>query len=232
MNSSNLESIFRALTIRGWCFIPQELARDPFDIFNVLGPILSLPEGVAYRDLIPYDDNIAPAGSMSAGSMSAKTGTDAQPMHTDAAYNPLPPRYIALQCLEPGEEVCPTDVWAVDLARLTEERPEILTKPNWVARGGGRGPFYCSVMDVQCGEVRLRFDPFCMHAISNASHTINQARQVLCHYLQKFSIEWEKGSLLIIDNWRCLHARGSGADRAPSRRLRRWSIGVSYGLVF
>lgn len=45
-----------------------------------------------------------------------------------------------------------------------------------------------------------------------------------------FSFEWEDGALLIIDNWRRLHARGLGAESAESRRLRRWNIGENYGL--
>ena len=84
-------------------------------------------------------------------------------MHTDAAYYPLPPRYIALQCLEPGEATCPTHIWTVDLGTAgLRTAGEILTKSDWIAKGFGYAPFYCSIMDEYHGFFRLRFDPLCM----------------------------------------------------------------------
>jgi hypothetical protein len=72
--------------------------------------------------------------------MSAATGTDAQPMHTDGAYYHVPPRYIGLQCIELGKADCPTLVWALDLGLLQREGPSVLTGPDWVARGGEHVP--------------------------------------------------------------------------------------------
>lgn len=225
MCSPRTELTLCELSARGWCYIPAP-ANEPEDILAALGPILSLRSGSSYHDLIPYDKESAPPFSMS-----ATIGTDAQPMHTDAAYYPLPPRYVALQCLETGKTPCPTHVWTADLARLRIERPQILTKPIWVAQGGSAPAFYCSVMEIQFGEIRLRFDAFCMRAVAGGSQTVAEAQQVLNSYLQPFTVDWTQGALLIIDNWRCLHARGNGGDRARSRRLRRWYLGVDHGLV-
>jgi len=70
-----------------------------------------------------------------------------------------------------------------------------------------------------------------MRPIDGRIQTVDEISQALDNYSQRFSFEWDLGSMLIVDNWRCLHARGRGGDKAPSRRLRRWSIGVDYGLV-
>jgi hypothetical protein len=222
-----LESTPRDLESNGWCFIPPALATAPADILAALGPLLPFRRnGSIHHDLKPYRRDLAPRASMS-----AITGTDEQPMHTDAAYYPRPPRYIALQCIEPGEAPCPTHVWILDVGSLRRDRPAILAEPNWIAHGGGHTPFYCAMMDVQRGEVRVRFDPLSMRPRSGANQTVAEAEESLGRYTRRVDFHWKRGSLLIIDNWRCLHARGKGADKAPSRCLRRWSIGVGDGLV-
>jgi alpha-ketoglutarate-dependent taurine dioxygenase len=213
--------------LEGWCAIPSVPAMTATGILATLSPLLS--SGVTHvyhHDLKPYDKHSAPRGSMS-----ATTGTDAQPMHTDGAYCHLPPRFIALQCLEPGEAHCPTDVWSLDLARLRGDSSIALTRPVWVSRGGGRTPFYCSVLEVQGGTARVRFDRLCMRPLHGANHAVDEVQEVLERCSQQVEMRWARGSLLIIDNWRCLHARGEGAAQAPSRRMRRWTIGASDGLV-
>jgi hypothetical protein len=220
------QSVAMSLELKasGWWFIPPALATAPTDILSGLGRLVPSRDGALYRDLVPYTRASAPHSSMS-----ARTGTDAQPMHTDTAYDPHPPRYIAFQCLEPGEASCLTHIWALDADRLKRDRPSLLTRINWVAHGGRRSPFYCSIMDVQQEEIRIRFDPFCMRSIHGSIG--DEALLALDRYSQHFSFAWERGAMLVVDNWRCLHARGRGGDGAPSRRLRRWRVGVDHGLV-
>jgi len=219
--------LLRRLLSNGWCVMPPGLAIAPMDFLSTLGPLLLSHATRTYHyDLRPCDKDSAPPASMS-----AITGTDAQPMHTDGAYYHLPPHFIALQCLEPGEAECPTHVWALDLTRLRRDGPTNLTKPDWVSRGDGHAPFYCPILEAQRGTLRIRFDPLCMRPVHRASNTADEVRKALKSCCQQVEIEWERGSLLIIDNWRCLHARGEGASQARSRRLRRWMIGVNHGLV-
>ena len=209
------------LDTNGWCLIPPVAAITIADVLSPLGPISS-----GQCDLKPYSRESAPRGSMS-----SVVGTDKQPMHTDAAYRPQPPRYIALQCVDPGEAPCPTHVWTLNLGPLSKDRPDILTKTTWIAHGQGHVPFYCSIMDTLGGRVRVRFDPLCMRPMSGANKTIAEAQEFLDFYSKRIDFDWDRGALLIIDNWRCLHARGNGASGAPSRRLRRWTIGARNGLV-
>lgn len=214
------------LKVNGWWFIPPALATTPIDILSNLGSLIPSRKRLPYLDLVPYKKASAPHASMS-----AKTGEGEQPRHTDAAFCPTPPRYVAFQCLEPGESSCPTRVWALDLDRLRKDRPPALTRISWAAHGGRRPAFYCAVMDVRQLEVRIRFDPLCMRPIDGRIETVDEVSQALDSYSRAFSFEWKLGSMLIVDNWRCLHARGIGGDKAPSRKLRRWSIGADHGLV-
>jgi hypothetical protein len=226
MNSNEAAAIPAELGTNGWMFIPADLVTRPSDIFSPLGRPIPSRNGGLYHDLAPYTKAAAPRASTS-----ASTGTDRQPMHTDAAFDPSPPRYIVFQCLDPGEASCPTQVWSLDVERLERDRPPILTRTDWVSHGGGLRPFYCSIMDVRHGGIRIRFDSLCMRHIRGRNRAANEAEEVLGSYSAFFSFEWKRGSMLIVDNWRCLHARGKGGEQAPSRRLRRWSIGVEHGLV-
>jgi len=217
----------RRLLLDGWCLLAPRSTMTIDDVLAVLGPLASSRSiRIHCCDLRPYDKDSAPPASMS-----ATTGTNAQPLHTDGAYCHVPPRYVALQCLEPGEARCPTLLCTLDLRMLEGERSALLTRPVWVSQGGGLARFYCPVLDRYGETLRVRFDPLCMRTRPAASHAADEVRAALERCAQEIEIEWVRGSLLLIDNWRCLHARGEGAAEAPSRRLRRWVIGANDGLV-
>lgn len=210
----------------GWCLMLPPLLKAPAEFLPSLGELtVQVRDGSNCHDLVPHTRESAPRASMS-----SFTGTDKQPMHTDGAYSPTPPRYIALECVNVGETSCPTDVWEIDLPRLKRECCSILTKTMWVFSALGRVPFYSSVVEISTNDIRVRFDQFCMSTAPDNYQSIADVETLLKNYARHISIEWEPGALLIIDNWHCLHARGSGADGAPSRRLRRWSIGAANGL--
>jgi alpha-ketoglutarate-dependent taurine dioxygenase len=213
----------RQLSLSGWYKTPSRFGGVPTDILRTLGPpFRSHPSNTHHHDLRPYDKHLAPSGSMS-----ATIGTDAQPMRTDGAFHHLPPRYIALQCIEPGEAYCQTHVWAVDTQKLLRESRATVTRPRWVSPGGVSRTFYSPILEIQSGKIRIRFDPLCMRPLRGTTDDLHEVRKTLEDCSQQFEVGWEPGDLLIIDNWRCLHGRGLGADQARSRRLRRWMIGTN-----
>ena len=215
------------LSTNGWCLAPSGSSPDPTQVLKTLGPLFFLnPTGAAHHDLRPYNK-----ASARPGSMSATIGTDAQPMHTDGAHSHLTPHYLALYCLDAGEASCPTKTWSLDLGRLQREASGLLAKTQWISCDGRSEPFYCPILDVYLGSARIRFDPFCMRPLSKTNITMDEVRALLESCSRKTEHEWKTGDLLIIDNWRCLHARGFGAAWSPSRRLRRWIIGGNCGLV-
>lgn len=220
-------SAYDALYDDGWALIHPSHIDDLYSLLRPLGEIVPTNiEQAEFRDLVPYSRSAAPARSMS-----SFVGTDEQPMHTDRAHVPTPPRYLALQCLERGEASCPTYVWALDSDRILTERPQILTSPAWVFDDGVNAPFYSAIVESSGQRIRARFDPFCMRAASFSENTLPEAANSLSCYTRHSIVEWETGSLLLINNWACLHARGPGGAHAPSRRLRRWYIGGKHGLA-
>jgi alpha-ketoglutarate-dependent taurine dioxygenase len=178
-----------------------------------------------FQELIPTSRSAARPGSLS-----SFTGAGAQPMHTDAAYLASPPRYIVFECIDPGEVPCRTETWVTNQTRLLQERPSLLADPKWVFQGAGQSQFYSPVLDTVLGIARIRFDSCCMSASSENEIGLSEVSKLLASYTRQVSFDWTRRAFLIIDNWRCMHARGVGGESAPSRRLRRWYLGVQNGL--
>jgi alpha-ketoglutarate-dependent taurine dioxygenase len=215
-----------ALSRYGWFMSIPGNPQDAVELIRTLGPILANQRGNGvHQDLIPYTKSSAPQNSMS-----SFIGTGEQPMHTDRAHSSNPPRYVALYCLEPGDIPCSTYIWRPDCDRLLRDRPRPLTSPQWVFRDGDRAAFYAPVLKVHSDAIKLRFDPCCMRPASFCDRTTAAAETLLREYTQQLTINWQRGSLLILDNWRCLHARAALNEDGLSRRLRRWYIGESNGV--
>lgn len=91
-----------------------------------LGTPIKQKGDASFNDLIPYSRENAPAGSLS-----SITGFDEQPMHTDSAFDPNPPRILVLWCVHPGESRCPTKVGLVDHVGMRLRYP-LMEKTHWV----------------------------------------------------------------------------------------------------
>lgn len=227
MNSELRGAVFRKLRESGWAWISNTTEIDLDKLANELGTVTSSRSGGERSKILqPYTTGTAPENSMS-----SIIGTNRQPMHTDCAYFPLPPRYLILRCVSPGESECPTFVWVVDWNRINARRCAEMFRPGWVVRGGGyRKPFYVSVVNHSWnGEQFMRFDPCCM--TPPQSGDVMAVTRALEADSCSYEFKWQPGSILIVDNWRCLHARGAGSDLAPGRRLERWLIGGGHGVV-
>jgi len=214
---------------RGWAWLPTGLDIEVDKLARAIGPAIP-PRLVGRRDykiVRPYSSDEAPRNSMS-----ARTGTGPQPMHTDSAYIPLPPRYVMLSCLSPGESECPTRLWSLDRKTPFINGRSPLTRPGWVVRGGGHlCPFYSQVLNRNWkGQWFIRFDPCCMVPPYANEDEVEAVRLELEAMSVFHEFTWFRGSILILDNWRCLHGRGDGAEHAPGRRLVRFLIGEEHGM--
>ena len=184
--------------------------------------------GKSRKLLVPYSLDTAPRYSMS-----AVTGEGAQPMHTDCAHFLLPPPYVMLRCKSPGEAQCSTRLWILEPDALLASRHKALLRPGWITRGRGPCPaFYTQVLNrSRNGQPFLRFDPCCMTPPYSDDAQIEEVTRALEGLSFPREFTWQRDSVLVIDNWRCLHGRGVGAEHAPGRRLERWLIGGSDGVV-
>jgi hypothetical protein len=214
-------NIHQRLNAEGWAQISA--ADLSTTLIEASGALVPSRLGETCGDILrPYHQAEAPLTTMS-----ATTGLAAQPMHTDCAYYPRPPRYVILECQQEGENPCPTLLWLLDWNRLINDCPQALTSPGWTVRGGHHRPFYCRVLSPEYGDGGLiRYDPICMKPPRGQENQLASARDVLIAYSTRREFFWSPGVALVIDNWRVLHGRGEGAAHSPSRRLKRWYIGA------
>lgn len=152
-------------------------------------------------------------------SLSRVHGIGLFPLHTDGAHWEIPPRYILLssvgQDTRRGTSVI--DGRAV-LSRMTSDEVGLVRRGVVVTRSGRRSQLVSIVNE----RGFLRFDRGCMIP---ASLSGRDSMRIMSNMLDKeivTRVGWEKSSILIIDNWRCVHGRepapvGGDDDRSLLR---------------
>lgn len=170
----------------------------------------------------PLVDELRPTARAAANprSLSAEHGEQAFPFHTDAAYQRIPPRYVLLRIVRGEDSARPTLL--LDFAQLSieEEEMQLLRREVWTVFGA-RSRFFSPLINevLVPGHTVLRFDPSCMHP---ATDGFGVGRSVLDRAIgvsDPVQIRWEKGGLIVIDNWRMLHARPPEPAHGDSNRV-------------
>jgi len=192
----------------GWL---ERGCREGADIMRIAQ---QLGRPVPSRRNAPLIDRLMPTRQEDAHprSLSAVYGVGEFPFHTDAAYVPVPPRFMLLHLVE-GTSDRPTLLHDVYLFPFTEEEKRIMSREVWLVNGG-RGRFLTSLINdtLMPGFTIVRHDRGCMKP---AYQTFGQSSLILEGYCRKtdpLTISWTRELVLILDNWRMLHARGRSSD--------------------
>jgi len=152
--------------------------------------------------------------------LSSRYGLSAFPYHTETAYRRKPIRYLMLYCQNPGSGGRSTqlvDFFDLPFTRI-EER--ILSSEVWKVVQI-QTPFLTTIFKP---ESFLRFDMACMvPAMTGCSEAANIIHERLSTF-QAINIAWETNDLLIVDNFRMLHARGQAEKPDTNRILKRLII--------
>jgi len=150
-------------------------------------------------------------------SLSAQYGLAELPFHVELSHRPRPCRYLIMGCLEPGRPSAVTKLLDWRALELTSNELNLLeTAPVFVR--SGRQSFYSTILSR--GHEFLRYDPGCIEAVDSRGES---ALALMKRHIASWSSaahEWQRGSILIIDNWRLLHSRGAVSARSE-RRLAR-----------
>jgi hypothetical protein len=149
--------------------------------------------------------------------LSAQYGLNALPFHVELSHRQLPCRYFLLGCIDPGSPGAPTMLLDWRNLGLSSEEFSLLESAPIVVRTGRRS-FYSTVLSPD--RTFLRYDPGCIEAVDERGRTaLKLLRDRLARAAPNIH-EWQRGEMLIVDNWRMLHARGP-SEESSSRRLTR-----------
>lgn len=191
----------------------ESLQRAMLEIGAVLGKPTRGRSNEIVEHLTPKTREMAKRASLS-----KNFGLEKLPFHVDMSHWTIPAKYIILGCLREGLSNVPTlllDYHHVDF-RETELK---LLQYGLFFVNSGRDSFYASITSIN--RMFIRFDPGCMEpvtpeAVSAIDLFSHQRVSHLAH-----AIHWQAGDIVIIDNWRTLHARCAAHSPDEGRTLLR-----------
>jgi len=208
----------KELNEKGWFQTRISNADDLFDVLieyaNELGnPIKGRKSSGIVQKLVPVSKESAYPNSLS-----YKYETEAFPLHVDTAHWIKPCRYLILGCMDEGASMRPTTLLDFNSLEITKEEKDELYNAPFIIRNG-RSSFYGNILAKN--REFIRYDSGCMISANNSSSQI--ADLFSSERVRKLLTEvfWEKGMVLVIDNWRILHGRGKPMKNGRDRELYR-----------
>lgn len=200
------------LEVRGWAIIDFPPTSSLLELADGVGvPRVARPGGAQIDRLRPRSKSEAEPNSLS-----SLHGLGAFPLHTDGAHCRVPPRFIMLRLAGIAASSTPTLVLDLHYA-VTDLRQEMKTAV-WLVNAGRRR-FYTTTFSSLKGHNVFRLDQGCMRP---ASPTAQRLAPRLRHRLRAAAadrIEWPAGQVLVLDNWRVAHGRGTVAESDASCRV-------------
>lgn len=215
----HLDLIHSQLAATGYSTVDLNCLEEALTLATHFGEITAdarNPE--LYRQIRPQPFEIA-----NPNTLSSRYGMGRFPFHTDAAHWKVPPEYIFLFCEAPGSGSRPTAVidtygWSIDASTL-----QGLTSAVW--KVGHQRPRLCTVGFDLHGQWNIRYDEACMQPMSAQARALQVKLQEVIETASPKIIEWVYGRLLIMNNRRVLHARGTTSKNDPDRVLVRILVG-------
>ncbi len=201
----------------GWSIVEGITSTSEFvDLANSLGEVLQGPNGDRVKTLKVMNSSEAPKGTFS-----ETYGIGSFPYHTDTAFYEVPVRLVALRAIS-GDFRRPTHVLGFPdfLKGALGKSDRNVADSTWIL-STGTSTRYCRMGFRINGELGYRFDPNCMKAAGRTTQMIEAPLRAAAHRLQPQCVDWTPGRVVIIDNWKCLHARGVPPADERERVLER-----------
>lgn len=208
-------SIREEIASRGYAFIQAHgLAMNTIAVAAALGQPLTPWKGGLVQELVPRA-NATP------NTYSGIYGLDRFPFHTDLAHWRVPPRYLMLRCIKGYAEV-PTllvDGHALIATDLVDMLTRAIFKPRRPIDGAITLLRLCEATDA---GYRLRWDEVFLKPASKIGEIVDQRIRDYLAHSDPISISLsEPADMLLIDNWRMLHARSPISVDQQDRKIER-----------
>ncbi len=216
-------SLKQLVAEHGYTLIPRHRPElGTVDAVSLLGAVLTLEGFSAVQELRPHAVSAAPPNTYS-----GNFGTGEFPMHTDLAHWAVPPRYLALRCIEGAREVATGvvdgNVMIGDLGDTLLRRT--LVQPRRPLRNGKQLLRLLDHLDGYDATV-LRWDSiFLRPATEGSEKAYSQVSKYIDSMVVKDAVLLHRGDTLIVDNWRMIHRRSPVPASAANRHIDRVYVG-------
>ncbi len=212
-----------SLGTRGWVSFKVSVPRESDLPERLLALAASLGTPALTRSCGSLCDTLLPtmADAAKPRSLSKLHALGEFPLHIDTAHWLTPCRYVMLACASPGSGSRPTLLMDARKIPLSKNEVSLLHSAPFRVTNG-RNSFFSTIL----AQARpfVRFDPGCMTATTPDGV---EALDVLSrHNWPDYvdHVQWDSGTVLIMDNWRILHGRGLTERPDSNRKLFRISI--------
>lgn len=202
-------SFWDSLTRSGWACADQSGAPDYAELDTHFARRFGVRRIGAKRVLSPLLEDEAPSHSLS-----GRFGLGAQPLHTDCATWPAPPRYLTLYGLVEANQAVYTYVQEFEEVEL---KGCDLQSQVWGFRIPGFRGIYGTIVCSSFRGSSIRFDPTVMFPKAQ----LPEVSSLLSSIGRIRAFDLAAKNWIVIDNWRCLHGRGDVAEASKARRLER-----------
>ncbi len=196
-------------------FKPELSSIDAFETFGKIDSVEGLN---SIQALIPRE-----ISSTTPNTYSGNFGMSEFPLHTDLAHWAVPPRYLALRCLN-GTSTVATHLY--DGTELIsrfgmESLCMALVKPRRPMQNGQQLLRLLERSDIR-DIYRIRWDClFLKPASATAEELLHRMKIFISNVNPVEVVLLNRGDTLIIDNWRCLHGRSSALGGELARHIDR-----------
>lgn len=190
------------------------LGEDTASVASALGKTLEPWPGRLVQELTPR-------ATATPNTYSGIYGHGCFPFHTDLAHWRLPPRYLLLRCVTGYADV-PTlllDGHALFKAVTLDILTRAIFKPR---RPRDRALMLIRLCEPLGGGYCFRWDEVFLKPASKVAEIANQRLREQLRISQPLSMALVKtGDILLIDNWRMLHARSPIPEGCEDRKIER-----------
>jgi alpha-ketoglutarate-dependent taurine dioxygenase len=151
-------------------------------------------------------------------SLSSRYGVLPFPPHTDFSTEVIPPKYIILAC----PVLRNANTFIYDSLPQAAQNKYICKKALFRVHRV-KDSFSSTFLTERSGRPLVRFNADTMSPLNDAATEIS--KKISLHWQPTAVVNWSRISAAIIDNWRCLHARGAiqGTPVGWIRRVGIWS---------
>ncbi|PPZ91908.1 hypothetical protein C3729_07580 [Cloacibacterium normanense] len=200
---------------KGWIeFQDINSEKQLIEICENFGKIIPHPNGNLIDILTPKESKDAKSLSFS-----KNFGLNKFPFHTDTAFLNNPVKYMALFSEETND--CPTLL--LNFSSVLDNLDETYKKDIFKAIYGVQTPnnnFLSLLYKPFQSEFIIRYDECCMKPLNKSAKRIDVVLKKIFIDLTPIEINWTKGKLVIVDNWKFLHSRNA-VNSSINRKLKR-----------
>ena len=204
------------LSDRGWTCVKAINSRSALlRLARMLGRPVPSPTGEVIKELSPI-----PRMRARKGTFSEAYGFGSFPLHTDAAFWALPPRYLVFRAY--GDIRRNTTI--LSFANLFRDGGprlrELAERSLWLVRTPSQS-VYCSMKFASKVGPGWRYDPHCMTPVNDAASEVRRQLDPLLAGSHLERIHWMADTALVLCNWKVLHGRGASPSRESNRIIER-----------